>query len=273
MIGNMFELQNLIKHIVVVEGNRVTFNFADVDIKDNILTINKNTAYNTTTGTTGLEFDRLTEDQVKIMWDEAVSAFKIQKGANLTDMHFIHDQGGWNDLIGQIFVPPKGKPGDHPLWIDIGNGTFGWSFSDDLTNYIYVDYHIKHDIKVGSDIYPHIHWLPMGYDTGNVCWKVDWVQAKGHQQGESLAAATSTCIISGTANGIIGEHMISECSDLEAFAVNEVDSVVRVRISRDVDNVLDTYYGNVVLLLADLHYQADRQHTPEKSPNFYLGEV
>lgn len=273
MIGNMFELQNLIKHIVVVDGDRVTFNFADVDIKDNILVINKNSTHDLATGETGLAFDRLTSDQVKFLWDEAISAFKLQKGVKLTDLHYIHNQGGWEDLVSQPIVATGGRPGERPLWMDTGNGLYGYSFSDNLISYAYGYFNILHDISVGSNIYPNIHWAPLGYDTGTVVWKIEYVHAKGHGQAESLVAPLTTIYSSDSGNGIIGEHIISECSDLESFLTPEPDSLVKIRVSRDINNVLDTYYGNVILEQINLHYFADRHHTPEKSPDFYLGEV
>jgi len=268
--NSMLELQNLIKNIVVVDGTTVTFNFADVSIKDNIIQLNKSDNYDLNTGTAGIEIDRLTDEQVMLLWDEAVKAFKLQKGQSLTDINFRKHQTGWKDLVGIPVIPQKALAGTAPLWMDTGNGFWAYSFSDEIETYVYSDFHQLHDIKIGSKMYPHIHWMPTSNHTGNVVWKIEYVHAKGHAQQESLSTQAGTTIyIVDSGNGIIGEHIVSETSESDAFIAPEIDSIIRFKVSRDVDNPLDTYYGNVFLLLTDLHYEADRIASLNKSPDFY----
>ena len=63
--------------------------------------------------------------------------------------------------------------------------------------------------------------------------------------------------------------MVAECSDSQAFIVQEPDTVVRVKVYRDAPSVDDTFYGSVIGLMMDFHYQSDRETTPQKAPNFY----
>jgi hypothetical protein len=131
-------------------------------------------------------------------------------------------------------------------------------------------FHINHDYKLGSKIYPHIHWCPMSYSTGNVKWTIEYVVAKGHNQNESLIGVTTSFSLIAAGKGLIGEHMVTECSEEQAFVVDEPDTLVRLRVYRDSTNAQDTFYGSVMGLMVDFHFQSDRETTPQKSPDFYI---
>lgn len=176
---------------------------------------------------------------------------------------------GWKDNIVPLNAGNTGNPENAPLFADSGNGIWGYCFADYYPNFAYCDFHINHDYKLGSKIYPHIHWMPMSYSTGNVKWKFEYIKAKGHQQGESLTGTLTSFNIIGTGKGLKGEHMVTECSDDQAFIVDEPDTIVRVKISRLGGDPEDTFYGAVMCLMVDFHYQSETETTPNKAPNFY----
>lgn len=273
---SMMELQNLIKNIIVSNGERITFDFNHVDIKDNVIEINKNDTYDNVNGTAGISIDRNGADPVTIMWDEQEGAFEFKQGGNLAKVKFSADsvavpegEEGWKDLISSLSASNSGNPETSPLWADPGNGMWCWEFADDKQNECYADFHLTHDIKVGSKMYPHIHWMPLSYSTGTVRWKFEYIYAKGHQQGESFLGSPTTFYVEMNSNGIKGEHMISESDDLQAFVAPEIDSIIRIRVTRDATHPNDTFYGSVGGLMIDLHYESDRDATPNKAPNFY----
>lgn len=160
-----------------------------------------------------------------------------------------------------------GDPSYSPIFADSGNGIWGLCFSADNKNYAYCDFHINRDYKIGTKIYPHIHWMPLSYSTGNVKWVFEYIFAKGHGQNETLIAPTSTFSVVQAGKGMIGEHMVGECTDNQTFVVSEPDTVVRVKVYRDGTSVDDTFYGSVIGLMMDFHYQSDRETAPDETWN------
>lgn len=144
-------------------------------------------------------------------------------------------------------------------------------------------FHIRHQIKPGSRIYPHVHWSTDGTAatsgvSDTVEWEIDYQIAKGHQQ-EAFTDQTQIVMSQsvyntnspGPSNPTAWHHYITEASDSQAFEAPEVDSLVIMRVRRG--NTLDTYSnvgnGHVFGLFVDFHYQKDRFGTPQKSPDFY----
>lgn len=134
---------------------------------------------------------------------------------------------------------------------------------------IQVAFHVRHDIKPGSLMYPHVHWSTDGVGSGDVEWVIEYEYAKGHNQ-EAFAAQTSITLVQ-TASGTAWQHMITEASDAQAFTAPEVDSLILMKVSRG--STSDTYpntgTGGVFGLYVDIHYQRDRFGTPNKAPDFY----
>lgn len=127
-------------------------------------------------------------------------------------------------------------------------------------------FHINHDIKPGSKIYPHVHWSTNGVNTNTVKWELSWTVAKGHQQ-EAFPADT-VINLEAAASGTAWYHMITEATDTQTFDAPEVDSIVIMRIRRVTNGGTDNT-DQVFGIFVDLHYQRDRFGTPQKSPNFY----
>ena len=72
-------------------------------------------------------------------------------------------------------------------------------------------------------------------------------------------------IMTYTGDEIVGEHIVVECSDTDAFDLIEPDTLIMA----GVELLSKTATGKVFGILCDLHYQADREVTLNKSPNFY----
>lgn len=132
---------------------------------------------------------------------------------------------------------------------------------------VYLYFHINHDIKRGSLVYPHVHWAKgAGTDVNSVKWQIDYTVAKGHNQ--EAFPATTTVTVEGTPPVTPWWHMISEVVTGSAFTAPEVDSVVIMKVTRITNggtNNGDEIFG----LFVDLHYQMERTGTINKAPNFY----
>ena len=174
---------------------------------------------------------------------------------------------GWKDNI-QFFSTAKGNGTTEPVWSNIGNGLYGMLFT--VGDELFVPFHVNHDYAQGTNGYPHIHWLNSATMVASteVTWRIQYTIAKGHAQGQSLSGAATTFDMVYTATGseVAGEHIITECSDAQAFDLIEPDTVVMMGVKLQAN----TAGGNVFGILGDLHYQADREVTPSKEPNFYI---
>lgn len=176
------------------------------------------------------------------------------------------EEYGWDDNI-QLFSAAKGNGTTEPVWSNMGNGHYNYLFTSG--DELFVTYHVLHDYKQNTNAYPHIHFLvDQTMVVGQqITWRFGYLIAKGHQQGESLTATETVFDMIYTATGteIAGEHIILECSDLQAFDIIEPDTLVSARIELLSENVDGRIFG----IMCDLHYQTDRHSTLNKAPNFY----
>lgn len=175
----------------------------------------------------------------------------------------------WKDLSGEFTVRNL-SGGNNPTWGTIFDNLQGLVFSASTMNQVWVNFHINHDIALGTKVYPHIHWLPLTNASGTVRWGIEYSVAKGH--GQQVFHPSVTVYVNHTipANSF-KKHFVSEVSEADAIPPTNIepDSFVKVRVFRDAKNALDTYPGEVHAWFADLHYQAERIGTMNKAPNFF----
>lgn len=173
----------------------------------------------------------------------------------------------WKDLVAP-FSSAKGNGTTEPTWADMGNGIYAYKFT--AGDELFVVYHSLHDYKRGTDAYPHVHFLVDATMTvgQQITWTVSYVIAKGHAQGGSLTAATTSFAMVYTATGteVAGDHIVLECSEAQAFDLIEPDAIVMCSYEMTSENVT----GNIFGIQGDLHYQADRDGTVNKAPDFYM---
>lgn len=173
----------------------------------------------------------------------------------------------WEDLTTGI-SSGKVPAANAPTWDSaMGNGGTQGAYKFAVNDYIDLEpFHIKHDIKPGSKMYPHVHWTISSTATESVKWQLTYSIAKGHQQ-ESFPVS-STVTVEGTPTGDAWEHMISEVTDANAIDAPEVDSLIFCRLTRITNGGSDNA-NNIFGLTVDMHYQKDRFGTPNKAPDFY----
>ena len=174
---------------------------------------------------------------------------------------------GWNDMLAPLTASPV-PSNNAPSLTNLTIGTITrreYAFS--INDYLYVQpFHVNHDAAPGGKAYLHVHWTTNGTNTASVAWRLDIARALGHQQAAftQVPSVTVTQAASGTAN----YHMVAEVADADALTLIEPDELILVTITRvsngGTDNT-DTVYG----LMVDLHYESDRDTTPNKAPNFF----
>ncbi len=129
---------------------------------------------------------------------------------------------------------------------------------------VFLAAHIDHDIKVGVNVLPHVHWATDGTDTAVVKWQLTYTLAKGHNQAAFPAETVITVEEAGS--GTAWQHMITEHAT--GFDPIEPDVLVLMELERvtngGVDNA-DAVFG----LFVDFHYQVGMNATPSRTPDFY----
>lgn len=176
-----------------------------------------------------------------------------------------NSQYGWNDITSDITV--RGTGVNNPTWATFRNGISAFSFSATAMNECWLNFHIKHDYAPGTPIHLHTHWSTTGTNTGVCRFGFEYTIAKGHQQ--SQFNATSTVYVEQAATGTAYTHMIAETTGITSSEI-EPDTLILVRVFRDVANAADTLTDAAFVFTADIHYQCDRLATLNKSPNFYI---
>ena len=184
-------------------------------------------------------------------------------------LRFKPDMGGWNDYIvvaTSISIAHASAPALTVFRDGIQKPAFPGTGV--LVKEVWVDIHIEHDYKAGTNLYPHIHWSHIvAAPTGNVKWGVEYTLSKGHQVG-TFGATTTVYIVQTT--GIQYTHHIGEVSDADSipFANVEPDTIVSLRVFRDPADAEDTFEADAYLYAVDLHYQSDGSLTTGKVSPF-----
>ena len=179
--------------------------------------------------------------------------------------------GAWEDYTGQLeegnsvggaitFMYPQA--GNYKVPIMNGTPQRRWQ----------VPFHIRHDPKRGSVIFPHVHWTPDGsVGAGqSVTFLLTWMAAKGHTQ-EAFSAPVSIVITQNMTNPLsdpIWTHAIAEGTDpaTQGIPMPEVDSLVLVTVELQSKT---SGVPNVGGLFVDLHYERERLSTKSRAPDFY----
>lgn len=160
---------------------------------------------------------------------------------------------------------PKGGA-NQPTLKDFRDGIYALAFTGVGSNAeeTWVYFHILHDYKPGTKVYPHIHWSHnIASPEGDVVWKIDYSVSKGHSGG--IFPAITTVSLQQTAAAQYTHHII-ETSEGDAIAATnlEPDTVIMVRLYRDPTDGSDDFGEDAFLLFIDLHIESDGNLTNEK---------
>ena len=174
-------------------------------------------------------------------------------------------KAGWKDLVSSLSI--EGLANNPAVYKPFGPSGNRAELAFEVGQRAYCKpFHINHDILVGGRALVHVHWSTDGVDTAPVRWEFEISRALGHQQayfsGESLLYVEQA--------GWPGawRHMIAEVDIADALTLTEPDELILVTLRR-VSNGGVENANNVYATIVDLHYEADRDSTPNRMPDFY----
>lgn len=177
--------------------------------------------------------------------------------------------GNWNDYTNDL-SQGKVAGANVPTWSTFRDGLNAYAFSASSMNEIWVTFHVLHDIKLGTIIFPHIHWSPgVSTNTGTVRWGIEFSHCKGHQQ-QSFPVST-TVFVEQASDGTAYKHYIAEVAEVDTIAALNIepDTLIQIRVFRDAADPGDTFPDVAFGLEMDLHYLQAQLGTLNKEPDFF----
>lgn len=176
----------------------------------------------------------------------------------------------WDDIVAHFDVKDYSSANAPAFEVFTGN-IHGPVFRPRTMNQAWCDFHIRHDIALGTKLYPHIHWAPMTNNLGRVRFGIEYTVAKGHGQ-QAFPSSTTVYVEHEITSPSDNVHFITETSEATAIPSTDIepDTVIKVRVFRDGANSRDTHNYKIHAWCCDLHYQKTRFGTINKAPNFYL---
>lgn len=111
---------------------------------------------------------------------------------------------------------------------------------------------LKGDYKEGTDIIPHINWLPTDNDSGTVVWQIEYVISSS---GDVITSATTITVEQAT-NSTAWEQFANNFPAIDGTSL-EVGDQIHFRIFRDPGDSNDDYPDDAAASTIGFYYQAD----------------
>jgi hypothetical protein len=173
---------------------------------------------------------------------------------------------GWRDMIADINPRSGGTAPSLNLYRD---GIYLYEFSAGDLNDVFANFHIDHDYKLNTMLYPHFHFVTTNTGGGVVRLGFEYTFALGHGMGTFPATTTLTLNFTVPA-GSQHVHFVAEMPEGQGIPGTGIDTdgVILMRIFRDGAHADDTFPGTIFGITADLHYEVDRYATKNRAPDF-----
>lgn len=157
----------------------------------------------------------------------------------------------WNDLnSGYSYEKGSSAPTLTTLVGNLKADAFSGSGPTDL---IHGSFEILHDYKEGTDLYPHVHWMPTTNGAGTVKWVLDYGVAKTG----SVLSVDGTIPVTQAASGVAYQEQVIEFGTAITGTNLKVGDQIVWTLSRPSSAPEDDYAGSAALISFGVHYQTD----------------
>lgn len=129
---------------------------------------------------------------------------------------------------------------------------YGFSGSNTTPDELFAFFELPHGYKEGSDLLPHVHWIPNDNNVANVKWQIAYAIAP--VDGKFTVTGTSTGTEATVDNTT---HLLTSLAPVIPGLNLKIGSVIACRLFRDATDPDDTYTGLANLLSFGIHYQVD----------------
>lgn len=160
----------------------------------------------------------------------------------------------WDDSMSPAFVVGAGGSAPDLLASVLASGTlrlYGFD-GGSTTEQIYFTIQLPHSYKEGSDLYAHVHWMPVNTNAGNVKWQLEYSVIS---IGATFGAPTTISVTTAAA-GIAWRHQISSFPTISGSGLT-ISNILIGRLFRNPTDGADTYESDAAYLGLDIHFQQD----------------
>lgn len=154
----------------------------------------------------------------------------------------------WDDLPVPFTSIKTGGVKD-PGFDVILDGLRSYAFSHNTEEEVFFSTQLLHGYEAGSDLEPHVHWLPVNADTGTVRWGLEYAWVN-----RGSVVPSSTTIYSEVATpGVAFQHISSPFPRISGTGKTK-SSMLICRFFRDAGHANDTYGSDASVLEFDFHF-------------------
>ena len=163
---------------------------------------------------------------------------------------------GWDDVrVPGTSARNGASAPDLAAWLGAG-GLLVPRFNGGVTlEQVYFTIQMPHGYKLGTQVYPHVHWGPVDGNAGNVIWNLEysWVDQ------DQVSPAAITIQATDAAAGVAWTHQYAAFPAITPTVVQGqgLSSMWICRLYRDPTLAGDTYGSDAAFLEFDIHYQFD----------------
>ena len=142
-------------------------------------------------------------------------------------------------------------------------GTKVFWFDNGTDQEVHFSVQIPHNWAVGTDIYPHVHWVPKTTADGNpanqkVRWGLEYTWANYSTVFPAVQTVYAINHIPDDANVVQNKHYMTRFAAITPGAdQDEISTMMVCRLFRDANDAADNYEHDAGLLEFDIHYQID----------------
>ncbi len=160
-----------------------------------------------------------------------------------------------NSLIGQKLESPSSR-----ITQNTAEGSVTFANNTDLTDYVVVVFQINHDWKLGTTVFPHLHWWQTTASIPNWLIQHRW-QKQGSAKTTSWTSAKWTSSAFTWSSGTLNQ--ITDFGGVTPPAGYSMSDILQIRLLRDKANGSGLFSGSdglaatVDAVNLDVHYEVD----------------
>lgn len=158
----------------------------------------------------------------------------------------------WNDI--NVAGTSLGVAASAPDLIQLNSGTiYVRGFDGNVTTeQLFGDVEIIHTYKEGTDLVPHVHWMPTTTNAGNVKWQMTYAWTN---RGSAAPAEATISVVQAAG----GTAWVQRRADFPAISGSGkgIGSHLSIRFFRDPSDGSDTYPNDAAVLSIGFHHEID----------------
>ena len=141
-------------------------------------------------------------------------------------------------------------------------GVFLWWFDKAAEEELYFAVQLPHSYKLGTDIHPHIHWVPKANGAAGkvVSWGLEYTIALQGVTFPNTLIISANAHLPADASLVASRHYYTEFGEINGAGITTLSAMIVGRIFRDATGALktDDYDNDAGALEIDFHFEIDR---------------